>query len=159
MHSERGIDDITLGPVDPRSPVARECLTTYAAELRERFPEGYEDSDLVDPAELEPPRGTLLVAHRGETPVACGGVRTLEPGVGEVRHMWVHRSYRRLGLGRRLLAELERIAADLGMHALRLGTHRSLSEAIAMYRRLGYSQTEAYPGTDHTDFWFAKQLR
>ena len=159
MESERRIDDITIGPIDPRSPLARGCLTAYAAELRHRFPEGYQDSDLVDPAELEPPHGTLLVARKLDTPIACGGVRTLEPGVGEVRHMWVHPSFRRIGLGRRLLAELEHVATDLGLDVLRLGTHRSLSEAIAMYRRLGYTATESYSDTAHTDFWFAKRLR
>jgi hypothetical protein len=37
-----------------------------------------------------------------------------------------------------MLGELEQTARELGLSELRLGTHRSLGEAIAMYRSLGY---------------------
>lgn len=150
--------NVSLAPMDPRSPAARTCLAAYAAELAQRFPEGYRETDLVDPADLTAPRGVLLVAVHEETAIACGGVRTLDPGVGEIRHMWVHREFRGMGLGRRLLEELEQAARGLGLGLVRLGTHRSLGEAIAMYRSMGYAETETYSDTAHTDFWFAKTL-
>jgi ribosomal protein S18 acetylase RimI-like enzyme len=52
--------------------------------------------------------------------------------------MWVARSARGLGLGRRLLAELEAHAAANGVRTLRLETNRSLREAIGLYRSAGY---------------------
>ena len=46
----------------------------------------------------------------------------------------------RSGLGRRLLAELERHASAAGVHTLRLDTNRALSEAIGLYRAAGYEE-------------------
>lgn len=153
------LDYLRVAPVDPQSPAARECLTAYAAELAERFPEGYLETDLVPPVDLVAPGGALLLVTYAGVSVACGGVRTIEAGIGEVRHMWVRPEFRRIGLGRRLLGDIERVAGELGLHELRLGTHRSLREAIALYRSLGYLETEAYSGTAHTDHWFAKRLQ
>lgn len=153
------LESVSVAPIDPRSPSARECLAAYAAELAERFPEGYRESDLADPAELSAPYGAFLVATHAAAPIGCGGLRTVDAGIGEIRHMWVHAEFRRIGLGRLLIAELERAAGDLGLTALRLGTHRSLPEAVALYRSLGYTETEPYEGTAHTDHWFAKRLR
>ena len=44
--------------------------------------------------------GVFLVAYEAGRPVGCGALRTLAPGVGEVRHLWVHGDARGLGLGR-----------------------------------------------------------
>ena len=48
--------------------------------------------------------------------------------------MWVASDARGLGLGRRLLAELERLAREAGVSVLRLETNRALAEAQALYR-------------------------
>jgi N-acetylglutamate synthase-like GNAT family acetyltransferase len=58
--------------------------------------------------------------------------------------MWVAPSTRGLGLGRRLLTELERLARDHGARMIRLETHRSLSEAIAFYRSAGYHEVPPF---------------
>jgi len=55
--------------------------------------------------------------------------------------MWVDESARGLGLGRRLLSELERHAALHGARIVRLETNRSLVEAISLYRSAGYGRS------------------
>jgi ribosomal protein S18 acetylase RimI-like enzyme len=72
--------------------------------------------------------------------------------------MWVASSARGLGVGRRLLAELERRAADHGSRAVRLDTNATLTEAIAMYRSAGYNEIDAFNDEPYAHHWFEKQL-
>ncbi|HEY3502395.1 MAG TPA: helix-turn-helix domain-containing GNAT family N-acetyltransferase [Actinocatenispora sp.] len=145
---------VRVEQADPAAPAARRCLTAYANELRDRFPEGFADDDLVDPAQA----AVFLVAHESGTPVGCAAVRPLDARTGELRHLWVHADARGIGLGRRLLAETERHAADKGLTRLRLGTHEALGEAVALYRSAGYRATKPYGDTAHTHHWFTKRI-
>ena len=52
--------------------------------------------------------------------------------------MWIAPAARGLGIGRRLLSELEGTAREVAVVVLRLETNRALSEAIALYKRSGY---------------------
>lgn len=148
---------VTVQAVDPLSAAARGCLAAYVAELRERFPEGFEETDLVQPREVQGEAGVFLVAYEDECPVGCGALRTGEPGTGELRHLWVAAGARGLGVGRRLLSELEQQAAGRGFETVRLGTHRVLTEAIHMYRTSGYAEIPQYGDDSHNHHWFEKR--
>src|SRR5690606_7970606 len=122
---------------------ARSCLHAYFAELAVRFEEGFDPSkgsSAPDDAAMAPPRGCFLIARIDGRPVGCGALRTLEPGVGEIKRMWVDPDARGLGLARRLLEALEDRARNLGMRRLRLDTNRALAQAQAMYRKAGYHE-------------------
>jgi len=149
---------ISVGVVDSLSPVARQCLDAYADELDSRFPGGFDRADLVPPAQARGRRGAFVVARERAEPVGCGVMRTMEPDVGEIRHVWVAPSARRIGLGRRLLAELERQALARDLNVVRLDTHRVLTEAIAMYLASGYAEIPSYSEHAYADFWFEKRL-
>ncbi|MEU5073503.1 helix-turn-helix domain-containing GNAT family N-acetyltransferase [Streptomyces asoensis] len=148
---------ITVEHVEGAAPDARACLAAYAAELTARFG-GFTASDLVGPAEVSGARGAFFVAYEEGRAVGCGGLRTLEPGVGELKHVWVHPDARRLGLARRLLGHLERAAAARGLNVLRLDTNAELTEARAMYRVCGYREIPAYGDHTYADHWFEKRL-
>ncbi|MFF7054084.1 GNAT family N-acetyltransferase [Streptomyces griseorubiginosus] len=149
---------ITVTRVDGAAPDARACLDAYAAEIDARFPEGFDPSDLVLPEEVSGDAGAFLVAYEEGRPVGCGALRRLEPGVGELRHVWVHPDARRLGLARRLLTALETEATTRGLTTLRLDTHASLTEARAMYRACGYTEIPPYSDHVYGDHWFEKRL-
>ncbi|MGC3002400.1 GNAT family N-acetyltransferase [Streptomyces sp. G35A] len=149
---------ITVEHVDGHAPDARACLDSYADDLDVRFPEGFDRSDLVGPDEVSGDAGAFLVAYEEGRPVGCGALRRLEPGVGEIKHVWVHPDARRLGLARRLLDALERAAADRGMTVVRLDTHAALTEAQAMYRSSGYREIPAYSDHVYGSHWFEKRL-
>jgi DNA-binding MarR family transcriptional regulator/GNAT superfamily N-acetyltransferase len=149
---------ITVELVDGVSPDARACLDAYAADIDARFPEGFDKSDLVRPGEVSGDAGAFFVAYEEGRPVGCGALRRLEPGVGEIRHVWVHPDARRLGLARRLLAALETEAAARGFEVLRLDTHATLTEAQAMYRACGYAEIPAYVDHVYAHHWFEKRL-
>ncbi|MFF1319899.1 MULTISPECIES: bifunctional helix-turn-helix transcriptional regulator/GNAT family N-acetyltransferase [unclassified Streptomyces] len=149
---------ITVVLVDGAAPDARACLDGYAADIDERFPEGFDKDDLVAPQEVSGDAGAFFVAYEEDRPVGCGALRRLEPGVGEIRHVWVHPSARRLGLARRLLDALEQEAVARHLNVVRLDTHAALTEAQAMYRACGYTAIPAYDDNVYASHWFEKRL-
>jgi ribosomal protein S18 acetylase RimI-like enzyme len=72
--------------------------------------------------------------------------------------MWVAPEARGLGLGRRVLTELESEAAARGATATRLETNRSLGEAVSLYRSAGYVEVAAFNDEPYADHWFEKRL-
>jgi DNA-binding MarR family transcriptional regulator len=133
---------------DPRNEAAQFCLRSYFAEVAARFG--------LDPARTLPHDGALvLVARLRGEPVGCG---VLKVETGDIKRMWVAPAARRLGVGRRLLGELEALARAQGLSAVRLETNGSLSEAIALYRSSGYVEVEPFNDEPYAHHWFAKRL-
>jgi ribosomal protein S18 acetylase RimI-like enzyme len=107
---------------------------------------------------MAPPHGILLIAwFRGE-PVGCGALRLHDDASAEIKRMWVAPNARGLGLGRRLITELEARAREHGIRLLRLDTNRSLAEAIALYRSAGYTEVSRFNDEPYADHWFEKEL-
>ena len=90
--------------------------------------------------------------------VGCGAWHRLGPATAEIRHLWVSSSARGLGLGRRLLTALEQDACAQGITVARLGTHTSLTEAIALYRSSGYRPIARYGGSPYNQLAFEKAI-
>ena len=72
--------------------------------------------------------------------------------------MWVAGTARGLGVGRRLLSDLEARAAAGGARTVRLETNRALTEAIAMYRSAGYREVPPFNDEWYAHHWFEKDL-
>ncbi len=72
--------------------------------------------------------------------------------------MWVSTGVRGLGLGRRILADLEARAAAAGARMLRLETNRTLAEAIGLYRSAGFREVPAFNDEPYAHHWFEKVL-
>lgn len=139
------------------SPTTQRMLAGYFDELAERF--GLQAPVVrVDAEELAPPHGRLLIVFVDGAPRGCGAVRTLEPGIGEIKRMWLHPAVRGHGLGRQLLDTLEKAARELGHREVRLDTSAYLNEAVTLYRTAGYREVESYNGNSDADHWFAKSL-
>ncbi|MGZ4478495.1 MAG: GNAT family N-acetyltransferase [Nocardioidaceae bacterium] len=145
---------------DPRHPDARFCVRAYFDELAQRFDAGFdpERSISADDAELTPPAGLLLVAGLHGEPVGCGALKLHPDAPTEIKRMWVSGTVRGLGLGRRLLTELEQHAAARGARVLRLETNRALEEAIGLYRSAGYREVAAFNDEPYAHHWFEKTL-
>jgi len=150
---------IEIAVVDPNTPEARACLQAYAAELALRFPEGYTEQDLLPAAEAGGAAGALVIARESGHAIGCGVLRTPVSGTAEIRHLWIDPGARGVGLGRRLVGELEFQAATRGYRTIRLDTHRVLTEAINLYRSSGYCEIPAYDDNPHAQLWFEKPLR
>ena len=157
---------IRLRRASPGSPEATRLLRAYGAELVGRGrpfspvepPAGRRPGIWVEPHELEPPGGVFLLAEDRGVAVACGGLRTLAPGLGEVKRMYVVPGARRRGIARAILAELEGIAGALGHARVRLDTSAVQPEAVALYHATGYVEIADYNGNPFATHWFEKQL-
>ncbi|HEX4480259.1 MAG TPA: GNAT family N-acetyltransferase [Rudaea sp.] len=152
--------DIALA--DPASADAQYCLAAYFREIDHRFSGGFDPGkggNVPDHDDFLPPRGSLLVAHLDGEAIGCGALRTLSSGVGEIKRMWISPNARGLGLGRRLLAELEAQAVQHAFHTVRLDTNATLDEALALYRSSGYHEIPRFNDNPYAQHWFEKSLR
>jgi DNA-binding MarR family transcriptional regulator/GNAT superfamily N-acetyltransferase len=151
---------VEIRQVDPTHPDARQCFRAYFEELDSRSDTGFDPGAGIsaEPHELTPPAGYLLIAYLHEEPVGCGAVKHHEGEPSEIKRMWVSRSARGLGIGRRLLSELEGQATRGGARVARLETNRALVEAIALYRSAGYREVPAFNDEPFAHHWFEKEL-
>jgi metal-sulfur cluster biosynthetic enzyme/DNA-binding MarR family transcriptional regulator/N-acetylglutamate synthase-like GNAT family acetyltransferase len=145
---------------DPRHPDARRAVQAFLAELSHRFEEGFDPGRGISATdeEVTPPQGLFLLATLHAEPVGCGVLKFHGDAPAHIKRMWVAASVRGLGLGRRLLAELEAQAAAHGVRVLRLETNRALSEAISLYRTAGYREVEAFNDEPYAHHWFEKTI-
>lgn len=151
---------VTVEVEDPTDEGARWCLEQYFQELNERFENGFELrlSMSAQPDVLTPPKGYLLVARLAGEPVGCAALKNMGGGVGDVKRMWVSKGARGLGLGRRLLEELEALGRDRGLTVIRLETNKSLTEAQSLYKNSGYVEVEPFNDEPYAHHWFEKRL-
>jgi DNA-binding MarR family transcriptional regulator/GNAT superfamily N-acetyltransferase len=152
---------VEISPVDPSHPHARYCLREYFSELDRRFDTGFDPANSI-PAlddEMRPPAGLFLVATLGGDPIGSGALKFHGREPADLKRMWVASSARGLGVGRRLLNELENRAARHGVRSVRLETNKSLVEAISLYRSAGYAEVPAFNDEPYAHHWFAKQIR
>jgi DNA-binding MarR family transcriptional regulator/GNAT superfamily N-acetyltransferase len=152
---------VEVRQVDPESPDAQRCLRAYVAELNRRAPRrGFDPSKgaTAEPHEVRPPHGAFVVVYlRGEA-IGCGAVKHHAGNVTDIKRMWLAESARGLGLGRRLLEHLERLARDHGSSEAHIETSDVLPEAIALYRSAGYVEVPPFNDEPFADRWFTKPL-
>lgn len=151
---------VRVDEADAMSAAARFAARAYYAELGERLQDGFDPGigGAVRDAAITPPAGLLLVATLREETVGCGALAFQDGGFAEVKRVWAAPSVRGLGLGRRIMADLEDRARVAGVRTLRLDTNGNLTEAIGLYRKLGYREVERYNDNPYAHHWFAKDL-
>jgi len=131
--------------VEVDSPGFEFLASALVEELDNRYP---------GLSEEEPPPQDLLaavVAYNGDAPVGCSALRELEPGVGEIKRMFVLPEARGQGAARRMLDALEAQGRLMGYSAMRLGSGVRQPEVIALYESCGYRRIplfSEYEGAD-----------
>jgi putative acetyltransferase len=126
----------------PDSEDGRRLIQRLDEDLLQRYPataiHGLHPQDIADP------HLTFLVASVDGHALGCGALRPLEPGVGEVKRMFVLPEFRGRGIARQILMALESTARERGYSTLRLETGTRQPEAIGLYRSAGYSKIPCF---------------
>lgn len=87
----------------------------------------------------------FLAFHDGEAR-GCGAYRRLDPETCEMKRVFVPQRFQGAGLGRRLCETLIACACSDGYRVMKLDTGNLMTEAITMYRSLGFTDCAAYGG-------------
>jgi GNAT superfamily N-acetyltransferase len=151
---------VLIARVDPQSPDARTALERYLIEAAGRVEHpSFRAFDLVDEVgDFGPPDGVFLLMRSEASVIGCGAVRTLAPGLGEIKRMWIEPGQRGHGLGSQLLGALEAASLELGHKRVRLDTNSALREAIGLYATRGYSPIGRYNDNPDATHFFEKHL-
>lgn len=109
------------------------CFQSFDKELREL------------PGEYALPDGRLVLCKFGDRPAGCIALKRLEPGVCEMKRLYVRPDFRGHQLGQKLAQHLIDEARRARYHVMRLDTiPGSMDHAIALYHSIGFKEIPAY---------------
>jgi GNAT superfamily N-acetyltransferase len=134
----------------------RDMMRAFVAWHRERH---RQDLDLIDayfdadayerelkalPGKYAPPRGRLLLATMDGRPAGCVALREIDREQCEMKRMFVYADLHGRGVGRALGERMIAEARAIGYRTMLLDTSIRQAEAQALYRRLGFRDSEPY---------------
>jgi ribosomal protein S18 acetylase RimI-like enzyme len=145
--------------------IVRQLFEEYAASLEidlgfQNF--GEELAGL--PGDYVPPAGGLLLGLDDTGPVGCVAFRPLEPGVAEMKRLYVRPTARGGGWGRRLAERVVSDARVAGYERMRLDSLPTMRSALGLYLGMGFRDIAPYrhspvPGTRFLELDLRQTLR
>jgi putative acetyltransferase len=131
------------GPADIAT--VRTLFLEYAAQLDFSLCFQDFDDELASlPGDYAVPAGGLWLAEHDSAAIGCVGLRPLEPGICEIKRLYLRPAARGLGLGRRLAETAIDAARRYRYSAMRLDTVDSMVAAQTLYRGLGFRERGPY---------------
>ena len=150
---------LDIRPADSSHSPGRELITAMLAELDALYGKLDGPRPTATPDELSPPNGGFFIAWRDEHPVACGGFKALgEPGLAEIKRIYVIPKYRSRGIAGTVLEYVERRAREAGYDRVRLQHGADQPHAMALYLGSGYAPIADYNGNPYAAHWAEKRL-
>lgn len=125
---------------------ARELFLEYAQSLGFSLCFQNFDKELANlPGDYVPPSGRLLLAECGSRLAGCVALHKLAPDVCEMKRLYLRPQFRGKGFGRALVERIISEARQIGYLRMRLDTVEPvMKDAVAMYRRLGFTEISPY---------------
>jgi ribosomal protein S18 acetylase RimI-like enzyme len=117
----------------------------YVTSLAEDISFQNVDDELAGlPGKYAQPGGVVLIAWDGDEPAGAVAYRMYEPGVCEMKRLYVRDAFRGRGIARELANELIEDARARGYRTMLLDTLGSMQAARALYRDLGFAPVAPY---------------
>ncbi|MBK5187739.1 MAG: GNAT family N-acetyltransferase, partial [Gemmatimonadaceae bacterium] len=135
---------LEISPIDPRAPEAAALIRAMTEEVTAIYDHKIDGAGNFKPEDVLVPGSGFIVGRVDAQAVACGAFRPLEPGIAEIKRMFVAREHRGRGYSKVMLTTLERLAGESGCEAVRLETRHLQTAAIALYEGLGYVRIPNY---------------
>ena len=145
--SAPALTTVKLGAAVPTSRDDADTLALIArldAELTELAGNPCENHFTLHADEVQGTNGRMVRARYDNVLVGCGAVRTIAPGVGELKRMYVDESVRGNKIGAALVDHLEGVALELGLRELKLETSDRQPAAVGLYERFGFEPCEPW---------------
>jgi GNAT superfamily N-acetyltransferase len=124
--------------------IAEALIVRLNTELSAMYPEPGANHFRLDPADVEPGVGGFFVGTLDGAAVSTGAYRFIEPGVAEVKRMFIDPSCRGLKLGAAMLDTVEADAARFGATRMVLETGIRQDEALGLYGKAGYRRVDCW---------------
>jgi putative acetyltransferase len=125
---------------------ARELFLEYAQSLGFSLCFQNFDRELEGlPGHYAPLEGRLLLAEYEGQLAGCVAMRALEPGICEMKRLYLRPQFRGKGLGQDLANRIIAEARQAGYRRMRLDTVEPvMKDAVGMYRKLGFKEIAPY---------------
>lgn len=125
---------------------ARELFLEYAQSLGFSLCFQNFDEELANlPGDYVPPEGRLLIAEYEDQPAGCVALHRFEPGICEMKRLYLRPQFRGKGLGRVLADRIISEARGIGYRRMRLDTVLPImKDGVAMYRSMGFKEIPPY---------------
>ena len=125
---------------------ARELFLEYAQSLGMNLCfQNFEQELATLPGDYAPPHGRLLLAEYEAHLAGCVALHQWEPGICEMKRLYLRPSFRGKGLGRVLAEAIIKEARNIGYQRMRLDTIEPImKDAVEMYRKLGFREIAPY---------------
>jgi putative acetyltransferase len=140
-------DEFTVSPartaIELTSTAA--LFRAYARSLPvDLAPQGFSEELKSLPGSYAPPQGELLLAKRGDHVLGAVALKMLEPGVAEIKRLFVRPQARKIGVGKALVTEILKTAVERGYREVKLDTLPQMQGAIALYKSFGFAPIAPY---------------
>lgn len=139
-----------------------QLFSEYIEMLNERNPtigqyltlQNYDDERLHLERKYGLPDGRLFIAYVDGKAAGCVALRKLDEGKGELKRMYVRPEFRNNHLGRALTNKVIEEARKIGYSYVYLDTLPELTEAISMYKSIGFYEIENYNDSPENTLFF-----
>jgi len=108
------------------------------------------------PADYALPRGRLYLAYQDITPIGCIAMRPFNSDLCEMKRLYVRKEHRGEHIGLALTRQIIVDAKLLQYKSILLDTLSSLEASIALYKKLGFYEIDAYRNNPYANAMFFK---
>ncbi|MEZ4774046.1 MAG: GNAT family N-acetyltransferase [Bacteroidia bacterium] len=130
---------------EPAIAQIRELFAEYAVLRNHDAALGNFQYELTHlPGKYAPPSGCVLLATLDFQPAGCIAYQPVGEGICEMKRMFVRPSFRRQGIGSKLIVTLQEYAVQQGYHTMRLDTHPWMKDAHKRYISMGFYEIPRY---------------